>query len=56
MFIICLLGAYVYFLVFFSFNSQVFNVSNYILLNIQFECYMMFMKKIINHVVQYEDF
>jgi hypothetical protein len=46
-FIICLLSMYVYLLVLFPFNSQVFNVSNCILLN----NYMVFMKKIFSHVV-----
>jgi hypothetical protein len=38
---------YVYLLILFLFNSQVFNVSNCILLN----NYMMFMKKIFNHII-----
>jgi len=46
-FIICLLSMYVYLLILFPFNSQVFNVSNCILLN----NYMVFMKKIFSHVV-----
>ncbi len=45
--IICLLGTYVYLLNFFPFNSQNFNVSNYILLH----NYMVFIKKIFSHVV-----
>jgi hypothetical protein len=44
---ICLLGTYVYLLVLFPFNLQVFNVSNCILLN----NYMVFMNKTFSHVV-----
>jgi hypothetical protein len=45
--IICLLGMYVYVLIFFPFNSQVFNVSNCILLN----NYMVFMKNTFSHII-----
>ncbi len=44
---ICLLGTYVYLLLFSPFNLQVFNVSNCVLL----DNYMVFMNKTFNHVV-----